>query len=40
MFGDFIVGIVEVVVYPIVFALFFWMVLGGVWFFDCDACRA
>ena len=40
MFGDFVVGVVEVVVHPIIFALFFWVVLGGVWFFDHDACWA
>ena len=40
MFGDFVVCIIEVVVHPIVFTLFFWVVLGGVRFFDRDACWA
>ena len=36
MFSNFVVGVVEVVVYPIIFAFFFWVVLGRVWFFDRD----
>ena len=33
MFGDFVMSVVEVIVHPIIFALFFWVVLRGVWFF-------
>ena len=39
MFSNFIVSIIEVVIYSIVFAFLFCLVLGRIWFFSCDICQ-
>ena len=40
MLSDFIMSVIEIVVHSIVFALFFCLVVRGVWFLDSDVHRA